>query len=117
MLATALADVQSTKAGWTAPDLTRAISDALPDQLGDLDGPQVARLLDTLTAEGVKLATPLATERPGVAVLPDALKLANGQSAYEAPGRKLYATTPAGFTGVQVCEPVFFDAKGERAHG
>jgi sarcosine oxidase, subunit alpha len=32
-------------------------------------------------------------------------------------GRKLYATTPAGFTGVQVCEPVFFDAKGERAHG
>jgi sarcosine oxidase subunit alpha len=32
-------------------------------------------------------------------------------------GRKLYATTPAGFTGVQACEPVFFDAKGERAHG
>ncbi|MFD5090406.1 MobF family relaxase [Amycolatopsis thailandensis] len=92
VLKTALADVQSTKAGWTAPDLTRAISDALPDQLGDLDGVQVTRLLDTLTAEGVKLATPLATARPGVAVLPDALKLANGESAYEGPGRRLYAT-------------------------
>ncbi|UUV34303.1 relaxase domain-containing protein [Amycolatopsis roodepoortensis] len=92
VLKTALADVQSTKSGWTAPDLTRAISDALPDHLGDLDGAQIARLLDTLTAEGVKLATPLATDRPGVAVLPDALKLANGESAYEAPGRRLYAT-------------------------
>ncbi|MFF4598126.1 MobF family relaxase [Amycolatopsis sp. NPDC001319] len=92
VLKTALADVQATKSGWTAPDLTRAISDALPDQLGDLDGAEVTRLLDTLTAEGLKLATPLATDRPGVAVLPDELKLANGQSAYEAPGRKLYAT-------------------------
>ena len=92
VLKTALADVQSTKAGWTAPDLTRAISDALPDHLGDLDGAQLTQLLDSLTAEGVKLATPLATERPGVAALPDALKLANGKSAYEAPGRKLYAT-------------------------
>ncbi|RJQ92384.1 MobF family relaxase [Amycolatopsis panacis] len=92
VLKTALADVQSTKAGWTAPDLTRAISDALPDQLGDLSGAEVARLLDTLTAEGVKLATPLHAARPGTAVLPDELKLANGQSAYEAPGRALYAT-------------------------
>ncbi|MEC3974569.1 MobF family relaxase [Amycolatopsis sp. H20-H5] len=92
VLKTALADVQSTKAGWTAPDLTRAISDALPDQLGDLDGARLAQLLDTLTAEGVKLATPLTTDRPGVAVLPDALKLANGQSAYEAPAGRLYAT-------------------------
>lgn len=92
VLKTALADVQSTKAGWTEPDLTRAISDALPDQLGDLDGSQVTRLLDTLTAEGVKLATLLGTDRPGVAVLPDALKLANGRSAYEAPASRLYAT-------------------------
>ena len=34
---TALADVQETKAAWTAPDLTRALSNALPDQLGHLD--------------------------------------------------------------------------------
>jgi sarcosine oxidase subunit alpha len=32
-------------------------------------------------------------------------------------GRKLHATTPAGFAAVEVCEPVFLDAKGERAHG
>ncbi|MEV0066663.1 MobF family relaxase [Amycolatopsis sp. NPDC050768] len=92
VLKTALADVQSTKAGWTAPDLTRAISDALPDQLGDLDGAQVIRLLDTLTAEGLKLATPLAATRPGTAVLPDELRLADGRSAYEAPAGQLYAT-------------------------
>ncbi|WP_246244282.1 hypothetical protein [Amycolatopsis pithecellobii] len=59
VLNTALADVQSTKAGWTAPDLTRAISDALPDHLGDLDGARLTQLLDGLTAESVKLATPL----------------------------------------------------------
>lgn len=92
VLKTALADVQSKKAAWTAPDLTRAISDALPDRLGDLSGADVTRLLDTLTAEGLKLATPLHAARPGTAVLPDALKLANGRSAYDAPGRALYAT-------------------------
>ncbi|MFD8500137.1 MobF family relaxase [Amycolatopsis sp. NPDC059657] len=92
VLETALADVQSTKAGWTAPDLTRAISDALPDQLGDLAGPDVARLLDTLTEQGVALAVPLDAERPGDEMLPDALKLANGQSAYDKPAGRLYAT-------------------------
>ncbi|MEC3976245.1 MobF family relaxase [Amycolatopsis sp. H20-H5] len=92
VLATALADVQSTKAGWTAPDLTRAISDALPDHLGPLSGPELARLLDGLTQEGLKLATPLDAERPGTDQLPDDLKLANGESAYQGPGRRLYAT-------------------------
>ena len=29
----------------------------------------------------------------------------------------IYATTPAGFTEVRVCKPVFFDPKGERVHG
>jgi sarcosine oxidase subunit alpha len=32
-------------------------------------------------------------------------------------GRRLHATTPAGFAEVEVCEPVFFDPKGERVHG
>jgi sarcosine oxidase subunit alpha len=32
-------------------------------------------------------------------------------------GRKLHATTPAGFAPVTVSAPVFFDPKGERAHG
>jgi sarcosine oxidase subunit alpha len=31
-------------------------------------------------------------------------------------GSRLHVTTPAGFTTVRVCEPVFFDLKGERVH-
>jgi conjugative relaxase-like TrwC/TraI family protein len=88
----ALADVQQTKAAWTAADLTRAISNALPDRLGDLDGAQIAELLDTLTAEGLRLATPLIPDRPGTDALPDELRLADGRSAYDAPGAKLFAT-------------------------
>jgi hypothetical protein len=89
---TALADVQQTKAAWTAPDLTRALSNALPDQLGHLDPQQVTRLLDGLTAEALKLAVSLDADRPGDASLPDDLRLADGLSAYQAPGGKLYAT-------------------------
>ena len=32
-------------------------------------------------------------------------------------GRRLHATTPTASAQVQVCEPVFFDPKGERVHG
>jgi conjugative relaxase-like TrwC/TraI family protein len=89
----ALADVQAAKAAWTASDLTRAISNALPDRLGDLDGRQIAALLDHLTAEGLKLATPLIPDRPGTHALPDELRLSDGRSVYDAPGAKLYATS------------------------
>ncbi len=92
VIETALADVQATKATWTAPDLTRAISDALPDHLGITDGAQIAQLLDELTAEGLELAVPLDATRPGEAELPDELRLANGYSAYQAPGERRYAT-------------------------
>jgi conjugative relaxase-like TrwC/TraI family protein len=92
VIAAALADVQSKKAAWTAADLTRAISDALPDRLGDLDGPQVAALLDDLTASALQLAVPLDATRPGDGALPDELRLANGRSAYDTPGGRLYAT-------------------------
>ncbi len=88
---TALADVQSTKAAWTAPDLTRALSNALPDHLG-LDSEQIARLLDGLTAESVKLAVPLDAHRPGDKKLPEDLRRADGASAYQTPGGQLYAT-------------------------
>jgi conjugative relaxase-like TrwC/TraI family protein len=88
----ALADVQATKAAWTEADLTRAISDALPDHLGRLDGPQVTALLEGLTREALNLAIPLDANRPGAQALPDDLKLADGRSAYEAPGGRLYAT-------------------------
>ncbi len=32
-------------------------------------------------------------------------------------GRRLYVTTPSGFTSVQVSRPAFLDPKGERMHG
>ena len=89
---TALAEVQETNAAWTAPDLTRALSNALPDQLGHLEPAQVGRLLDGLTAEALELAVPLDAGRPGDAALPEELRLADGSSAYQAPGGRLYAT-------------------------
>jgi conjugative relaxase-like TrwC/TraI family protein len=92
VIETALADVQSRKSAWTAADLTRSISDALPDHLGNLDGVDIARLLDGLTAEALTLAVPLEAERPGDTDLPDDLRLANGESAYQVPGGRLYAT-------------------------
>jgi conjugative relaxase-like TrwC/TraI family protein len=92
VIETALADVQSKRAAWTAPDLTRAISNALPDRLGDLDSTQMAQLLNELTVEGLKLAVRLHPDRPGAASVPDELRLADGRSAYDAPAGRLYAT-------------------------
>ena len=92
VIETALAEVQATKAAWTAPDLTRALSNALPDQLGHLDAGQVGQLLDGLTEDALKLAVPLDAGRPGDASLPDELRRADGSSAYQAPGGRLYAT-------------------------
>jgi conjugative relaxase-like TrwC/TraI family protein len=90
---TALAEVQATKAAWTQSDLARAIDHALPDYLGGLDGEQVARLIDGLTGQGLEQrAVSLTANAPGAATLPDELRLANGDSAYERPGSKLYAT-------------------------
>ena len=92
VIETALAAVQETKAAWTASDLTRAISDALPEYLGGLTGPEVAQVLDGLTVEALSLAVPLDADRPGDAVLPEELRLADGRSAYDRPGARLYAT-------------------------
>jgi len=58
VLETALADVQETTAAWTAADLTRAISDALPDHLGSMRPAKVTKVLDRLTERGLKLAVP-----------------------------------------------------------
>jgi len=92
VIETALADVQAKKSAWTAPDLTRAISDALPDRLGDLDGDRITRLLDGLTREALRLAVPLDAQRPGDEALPAELRRDNGESVYQAPGAQLYAT-------------------------
>jgi conjugative relaxase-like TrwC/TraI family protein len=92
VIETALADVQSKKAAWTAPDLTRAISDALPEHLGALNGRQIMELLDGLTMEALGSAVALDATRPGEDVIPPELLLANGQSSFQAPGQQLYAT-------------------------
>ncbi len=92
VIETALADVQQKKAGWTIADLTRAISDALPDHLGNLGDRDIARVLDTLAEAALDRVAELSAQRPGTELLPDELKLANGTSAYEAPGGRLYAT-------------------------
>jgi len=92
VIETALADIQSRKAGWHRGDLTGAINAALPDYLGLPDGADVARLLDTLTDEALKYATVLDGDRPGDEHLPAELRLDNGTSAYQAPGAMLYAT-------------------------
>ena len=92
VIETALADVQATKSAWTAPDLTRAISAALPDYLGQLSPQKVTRLLDGLTAKALRLAVPVDADQPGSTQLPADLRRADGTSSYEAPGGRLYAT-------------------------
>jgi conjugative relaxase-like TrwC/TraI family protein len=92
VVATALAAVEQKYAAWTPPDLTREISNALPDTIDLTDGDQIAELLDRLTNAGLSLVTCLEPIRPGDEVLPEAFRLASGRSAFEAPGRRRYAT-------------------------
>jgi hypothetical protein len=88
----ALEEVQRRKSGWTQADLVAAVNAALPDYLGIPDGADVARLLDQLAAEAVKYANGLDAVRPGDDHLPAELRLRNGESAYQEPGARLYAT-------------------------
>nr|WP_255426123.1 MobF family relaxase [Pseudonocardia sp. C8] len=88
----ALEEVKTRKPVWTRSDLTRAVNNALPDYLGVPDGRDVAVLLDQLTDAALEYAVPVEAERPGHELLPDDLRLADGRSAYLAPGGKLYAT-------------------------
>ena len=93
VIETALADVQATKASWTEADLARAINDALPDYLGGLSGADVQGLLRGLTAQAIEQhAISLTADGPGMQTLPDGLRLADGRSAYQRPGTRLYAT-------------------------
>ncbi|MFG1820387.1 MobF family relaxase [Kribbella sp. NPDC049174] len=88
----ALAEVQRKQAEWEAPDLTREISNALPDDLGDRTPEQIVELLDQLTEQGCRKAVVLAAQRPGETMLPVELRLADGTSSYRAPGGTRYAT-------------------------
>ncbi len=89
---TALAAVQNKQAKWSPPDLTREISNALPDYLGLTDPRQLARLLDELTVQGLALAAALDVAKPGDVAVARQFRLANGSSAFDAPGRARYAT-------------------------
>jgi hypothetical protein len=53
VLETALADVQNRGASWTRAELSKAVSDALPDHLGGLDAGKVTRLIDELADDGI----------------------------------------------------------------
>jgi conjugative relaxase-like TrwC/TraI family protein len=93
VLETALAEVQTAHATWRASDLTRAISNALPDNLGNIRPERIARLLDKLTERGVALAHPVDARRPDATpLLPAQLRRADGSSAYSAPGATRYVT-------------------------
>ncbi|HEY9417605.1 MAG TPA: MobF family relaxase, partial [Pseudonocardia sp.] len=92
VIETALAAVQAKKAVWTEPDLVREISYALPDHLGLPDGTKIATVLDSLAKEALKLAVALDAIRPGEHALPAELRLDNGESVYQAPGGRVYAT-------------------------
>jgi conjugative relaxase-like TrwC/TraI family protein len=93
VLETALAEVQSKHATWRAPDLTRAISDALPDHLGNLKPGKIARLLDRLTERGIALAQQVDARHLGqTGALPDELLRADGSSAYSSPGAERFVT-------------------------
>jgi conjugative relaxase-like TrwC/TraI family protein len=88
----ALAAVQENNSAWTRSQLTREISNALPDHLGITDGRQIARLLDELTDQAIALAVPLDVAKPGDIAVAEQFRLANGDSAFVAPGRARYAT-------------------------
>lgn len=88
----ALEEVQRSKAGWTESDLIRAINTALPDYLGIPDGADVGDLVDQLAAEALRYANTLDAARPGDEHLPAEMRLRNRDSAYQAPGARLYAT-------------------------
>ncbi|MDQ2710186.1 MAG: relaxase domain-containing protein, partial [Actinomycetota bacterium] len=92
VLETALAAVQEKQSAWSAPDLTREISNALPDNLGITDGTEMGWLLDELTDQGLALAIALDVAKPGDLVSAPQFRLANGRSAFVAPGRARYAT-------------------------
>ncbi|MEU0093886.1 MobF family relaxase [Kribbella sp. NPDC006257] len=93
VLETALADVQAKHATWRAADLTRTISDALPDNLGSMKPEKITRLLDKLTERGLTLARQVDTRHMGeTGQLPDELRRGDGSSAYTSPGAERFVT-------------------------
>ena len=92
VIETALAALQEKQSSFTESQLFAEIDLALPDVVGITDAAKLGELLDSLTAEAMKLVVPLDAARPGDEVLPSEFRLADGRSSFEAPTRKRYAT-------------------------
>lgn len=105
VIAEALAAAQANGSTVTRAEFIRHANACLPDSLGGLTGPEVVRLLNGLADQALGDAgTPHAvlgavSSHGAVSVtgavdasLPAELVLANGRSAYEAPGSREYAT-------------------------
>lgn len=91
--AMAVAKAQDVQSRFHEGDVIRAADAALPDYLGGLDAQQVEELLRGITTESIgEHCTKLTAEPPGAGTLPDAERLANGQSSHQRPGTDLYAT-------------------------
>ncbi|MBV9650144.1 MAG: relaxase domain-containing protein [Pseudonocardiales bacterium] len=91
--AQALAEIGDRRSSWQEADLTRAIGQMLPANLG-CKPEMVPELLDGLTQQSLGRALPA---RTGVDAsdAPAELKLADGRSVYEAPGARTYSTEDA----------------------
>ena len=90
VLARALAEVEAAKQSWTRPDLTFAISQALPANLG-LDPEQLPALLNGLTEKTLTLARHL-NPHNGPAGLDGRFYRADGTSTFTRPESERFAT-------------------------
>jgi hypothetical protein len=91
--AQALAEIGDRRSSWREADLTRAIEQALPANLG-CQPEMVPELLEGLAKQTLGRAVPA---RTGVDATdaPAELRLADGRSVYEAPGARTYSTEDA----------------------
>ncbi|MGE0300749.1 MAG: MobF family relaxase, partial [Pseudonocardia sp.] len=90
VIARALAAVSETKQAWSRSALLRAVSDALPGNLG-IGPDEVEELLDGLTDAALAQAVPV-TAPDDTTNLPASELLTNGQSPYTAPTGALFTT-------------------------
>lgn len=89
VVARALERVGRTRATWSRSDLLFAVSEALPGPLG-LQPERVGELLESLTDRALDAAVPTKEAEP-VDHLADEFRLADGTSAFQAPGSARYA--------------------------
>jgi hypothetical protein len=95
----ALAEVGRHQQTWTRSDLMWAVSNALPARLG-VDGGEVRELLDRLTDLALSEAIPTRPEETAED-LPAVFRVADGRSAYQAPGAAKY-TAPGQVTAERI---------------